>query len=287
MDSSVGRNPVGGIETLLRKAKAALSQIERERFGYADDEVGATYEYPRYAMADYLEELHDCLLLVLEAAALPEARADLINAWERFKKNENGLRYTDDDTEFQNTTSPACTYVERLVRSLRMTISTETTSEQSWTLARLEAILNDAAGLVHGRQRVLVTETDLQKVMHDYLGVCFPDFRKNPQIGGTRKNFVPDCGIASVGAAIEFKLAHTKQQAITSFTGVVEDIGGYKGSKDWTRFYAVMYQAKPFILKSHLQSDMKRIKAATWKAILVNGDTKPRARMQGIAAKNA
>ncbi len=39
-----------------------------------------------------------------------------------------------------------------------------------------------------------------------------------------------------------------------------------------------MYQAKPFIAKSHLESDMKRIGAATWKAILVNDATNPRAR---------
>jgi hypothetical protein len=78
-------------------------------------------------------------------------------------------------------------------------------------------------------------------------------------------------------------MAHTKQQAVVNFTGVVEDAGGYKGSKDWTRFYAVMYQAKPFILKSHLQSDMKRIGAATWKAILVNGAIKPRARKKKAA----
>jgi hypothetical protein len=231
-------------------------------------------------MADYLEQLHDSLLVVLEAAAMPEARADLVSAWERFKEKEDGLRYTNDNEEFQNSESPAYTFVERLVRSLRMTISEETTSEQSWTLARLEAILNDAPGLVHRRQKALVTEMNLQEVMHDYLSVCFPGFRKNPPIGGTLKNFVPDCGIASVGAAIEFKLAHTKQQAITSFTGLVEDTGGYKGSKDWTRFYAVMYQAKPFILKSHLQSDMKRIKAATWKAILVNGDTKSKVKAE-------
>src|SRR5437762_3134978 len=60
----------------------------------------------------------------------------------------------------------------------------------------------------------------------DYLSACFPDFRLNPPIGGTIKNFKPDCGIASVGAAIEFKLAHTKQQAIVSFTSVVEDTDG-------------------------------------------------------------
>jgi hypothetical protein len=169
----------------------------------------------------------------------------------------------------------AYTHLERPVRSLRMTISQEITSEQSWTLARLEAMLNDAPGLVHRRQKKLTKEIDLQEVMHDYLEVCFPDFRENPPIGGTI-NFVLDCGIASVGAAIEFKLAHTKQEAVTRFTGIVKDVGGYKGSKDWTRFYAVMYQAQPFILKSQLESDLKRIKAATWKAILVNGDTHPK-----------
>jgi hypothetical protein len=227
-------------------------------------------------MADYLEQVHDSLLVVLEAAGMPQAREDLIIAWKEFKNNKDGLRYTDDNEELQNCESPAFTYLERLVRSLRMTISEEITSEQSWTLARLEAMLNDAPGLVHRRQKALTKEMDLQEVMHDYLEVCFPDFRKNPPIGGTIKNFVPDCGIASVGAAIEFKLAHTKQEAVTRFTGIVEDVGGYKGSKDWTRFYAVMYQAKPFILKSQLQSEMKRIKAATWKAILVNGDTHPK-----------
>jgi len=278
MDNAVIRSAVGGLEILLRTAKQELWQVEREVFGdprYGGDE-GGTFEYPRWAMADYLEQVHDSLLVVLEAAGMPQAREDLIIAWKEFKNNKDGLRYTDDNEELQNCESPAFTYLERLVRSLRMTISEEITSEQSWTLARLEAMLNDAPGLVHRRQKALTKEMDLQEVMHDYLEVCFPDFRKNPPIGGTIKNFVPDCGIASVGAAIEFKLAHTKQEAVTRFTGIVEDVGGYKGSKDWTRFYAVMYQAKPFILKSQLQSEMKRIKAATWKAILVNGDTHPK-----------
>ena len=88
-------------------------------------------------------------------------------------------------------------------------------------------------------------------------------------------------------AAIEFKIAHTEQQAVAAFTGVVEDVGGYKGSKDWTRFYAVMYQAKPFISKSQLDSDMKRIKAATWKAILWHGRTAPKVRRKFMAPASA
>ena len=63
---------------------------------------GGTYEYPRDAMADYLEQLRDSLLVVLGGAAMPKARADLIAAWERFKKNKDGLRYTNDHKEFRN-----------------------------------------------------------------------------------------------------------------------------------------------------------------------------------------
>jgi hypothetical protein len=110
--------------------------------------------------------------------------------------------------------------------------------------------------------------------MHDYLSACFPDFMKNPSIGGALKNFKPDCGITSVGAAIEFKFVRDEGQVATAFSGVAEDSAGYKGSKDWTRFYAVIYQAEPFMLESHLRSDLKRIGAATWTPIIVNGPTK-------------
>lgn len=277
MNDAIARRAVGELEKLLRPAKRALWQVEREVFGdpgFGDDE--GFYEYPRYAMESHLEDLYESLLIVLEAAEMPQTRRDLIGAWRRFKDAPEGLKRTVDDDDFQNCSSPALSYAERVVSALRMTVSEEVSNEQSLTLARLEAILEDTPGLVHRRGREPSREMDLQEVMHDYLSVCFPDFRKNPPIGGTLKNFEPDCGIASVGAAIEFKLAHNKEQAINSFSGVVEDVGGYKGSKDWTRFYAVMYQAKPFILKAHLKCDMTRIGAATWKAILVNGDTSPK-----------
>jgi len=280
------KNAVGALDKLLSQTKRPLWEVEREVYGdpgYGNDQGG--YEYPRFAMAGHLEELHDVLLVVLEAAQMPEARGSLVKAWRGFTAAKDGLRHTDDDDEGQNCQSPALTLVERLIKALCMTVRAEILSEEAWTLAKLEAMLDDTPGLVHRRGKALSNEADLQEIMHDYLSACFPDFRLNPPIGGTIKNFKPDCGIASVGAAIEFKLTHTKQKAIVSFTGVVEDTGGYKGSKDWTRFYAVMYQAKPFILKSHLQSDMKRIGVSTWKAILVNGDTKPKTRKKQASTK--
>jgi hypothetical protein len=281
VDSAVVKNAVGALEKLLSQAKRALWQVEREVYGdpgYEDDE--GTYEYPRYAMEDHLQKLHDSLLVVLEAADMPESRSALAKSWEEFKANKDGLRYTADEDEFQNCHSPALTFVERLVSALRMTVSNEISSEQAWTLSRLEGMLRDTPGLVHRRGRHPEDEGELQEIMHDYLSACFPDFRLNPPIGGTLKTFKPDCGIASVGAAIEFKIVHTKEKAAVAFSGVAEDTAGYKGSKDWTRFYAVIYQAKPFMLESHLRSDMKRIGAATWTPILVNGPARHKKRQK-------
>jgi hypothetical protein len=280
------KNAVGTLDKLLSQARRALFQVESDIYGdtsYDDD--GGTYAYPSHAMEDHLRELHDVLLVVLEAAEMPEARASLIKAWRGFASAKLGLRHTDNNDEFANCNSPALTFLERLIRGLRITVSEEISSEDAWTLTRLEAMLRDTPGLVHGRGGQPADEADLQKIMHDYLRACFPDFRLNPPIGGTLKNFKPDCGIASIGAAIEFKIVHTKEQVTVAFSGVAEDTAGYKGSKDWTRFYAVVYQAQPFMLESHLRSDMKRIGAASWTPIVVNGPTRKKAAKQTAAKK--
>ena len=196
--------------------------------------------------------------------------------WPKFTSEKDGLQHIDVNREFDFCSSPALIFTGRLIEALRMSVTKQISSDEARILDRLEAMLKDTAALVHRRGKPPANELELQKIMHDYLSACFPDFRDNPKIGGTLKDFKPDCGIASVGAAIEFKIAHTKEKAKVAFSGVMEDTGGYKGSKDWTRFYAVIFQAKPFILGSHLESDMKRIKAATWKACLVSGDTRPK-----------
>jgi hypothetical protein len=152
-----------------------------------------------------------------------------------------------------------------------MTVSDSISSEEAWTLSRLEAMLRDTSVLVHRRKNPPSNEPELQEIMHDYLKACFPDFRPNPPIGGSLKTFKPDCGVANVGAAIEFKFVRTEGEAAVAFSGIAEDSAGYKGSKDWTRFYAVIYQAQPFISETQLQNDLKRIGAVTWKAIVVNG----------------
>jgi hypothetical protein len=271
VDQEVVKYALGGIDKTLSKAKRALQEVEMEAFGGGDDLGG--YESPTDAMVFHLEELHDHLLVVLEAAQMEETRTDLVIRWAEFKKAKNGLRNTKRFGDFDQLDSPPLEYIDRLVSALRMTVSDQISSEEAWNLARLEEMLEDTSALVLRRGAAPADEIELQKIMHDYLRACFSDFVFNPKIGGTIKSFIPDCGIRSINAAIEFKIAHTKEQAVKAYSGIVEDTAGYKGSKDWTRFFAIIYQAKPFLPKSHLQSDMQRIKAATWTPILVNGET--------------
>jgi hypothetical protein len=279
MDMQVVKNAVGSLERLLSQAKRALRQIEREVFGDHGYGDAGGYEKPREAMKAFLEELHDVLLVILEAADMPETRASLINAWSGFDRE--GLDRTENNGEFEFCESPALTFLGRMIRGLRMSVTNTISSEEAWTLSRLEAMLDDTAVLVHRRGKAPADELELQGIAHDYLRACFPDFTPNPPIGGTLKKFIPDCGIRSVGAAIEFKIVHTKEQVAVAFDGIAADVSGYRGSRDWTRFYAVFYQAQPFMSKSEVRSELKRIGATGWTPIVVNGPTGNRAKKTG------
>jgi hypothetical protein len=151
MDKDVVKNAIGGIDAILSKAKRALREVIYERFGGGDDLGG--YENPEDAMVWHLHELYDHLLVVLEAAETPEARADLVAKWAEFKKQKGGLRHTDQFGDFDHLISPVIEYLDHVVSALRMTVTDQMTSEEAWTLQRLEDLLEDGSALVHRRKK--------------------------------------------------------------------------------------------------------------------------------------
>jgi hypothetical protein len=62
----------------------------------------------------FLEELHDLLLVVLEAADMPDTRASLIKAWSGFIRGK-GLGHTNNNPEHEYCESPALTCLERII----------------------------------------------------------------------------------------------------------------------------------------------------------------------------
>lgn len=275
MESLVIKNALGSLDRLLGDTRRALVEIARDVYRHRYDDKGFWAE-PEAVLVARLESIHDALLVVLEAAGMPEARAKLAKDWQQFLKTDDGLQTVKRDDENEICFSPAEDYLNRLINGLRMTITAEMTSEEAWRLTLLEGILEDTAVLLNRRKIVPSDEHDIRRVMHDYLEACFPDFVPNPKITGFIKEFKPDCGISRLNAAIEFKIVHQQNKAQIAFSGIAEDTAGYKGSKEWTRFYAVIYQAGPFIPKRRLEFDMKRLGAVTWKSVIITGPTQPK-----------
>jgi hypothetical protein len=287
MNTTVVQNAIGELERQLSKARDALTQMEAERHGYPEYLPHIGYENPEEALAGHLDELEESLMIVLEAAEMRETRASMSAAWTAFKKVPKGLKTVVDDDEHQYTYSPPLTYLDRTLQSLRICIDKGLSGREAAELERLEWILGGTAMLVHRRGDFPSGELKLQPIMHDYLSAAFPDFVKHPRISGGLKNFGPDCGIRGLGAAVEFKIVHTREAVATAISGVIEDIGGYRGSKNWTRFYSVFYQSHPFMTEAQVRKELQRAGGTAWTPIVVNGLTKPKQAKKQAAMKKA
>ena len=78
MNSVVTRAALSDVAVRLEKAREAKDQIGRETGGGPS---GGGYEYPEAALAHYLGEVYQMLLVVLEAAELPATRSHLVEQW--------------------------------------------------------------------------------------------------------------------------------------------------------------------------------------------------------------
>jgi hypothetical protein len=282
VNTDVVRNALGGLDLIFGKAKDALTQIEADEFHY---ECSIGYENPKGALGHFLEGLSESLLVVLEAAEMPDARGAFLKKFSKFQKLPDGLSHVVMDHPFGSAESPALTYAEWLLDGLRMAVSNEVSDEDGWVIRQLERMLRDTAAIVLADGRPITRELDLQSVMNRYLRPAFVGFTRKVEIPGSIKNFKADCGVRPIRAAVEFKLVKAKKEVDQIFSGIVEDTAGYKGSKEWTRFYGVIYQADPFMYHSDLEWEMKRIGASTWTVILLNGKMNPKKQRRGWAIK--
>lgn len=268
MDSKGIRAALGTLETRLEGAREAKNQMESEICGGSYS--GATYEDPEAALVFHLNYVYDFLTVILEVAGLSETRSQLIQRWKEFEKN-GGLKKTTFHPALDYLESKPFDYLSTLIDGLRASTGEELGSADAYDLVRLEVILKKTPVLVRNRGVTPMSEPDIQDVMHDYLGAFFTEFRKSVQIPGIIKDFKPDCGIRNLKAAIEFKYAAAAGEVSRAIGGVFEDISGYSGSLDWTRFYTVIYQTEAFDSEDRVRSELTGAGALTWKAFLVTG----------------
>lgn len=86
------------------------------------------------------------------------------------------------------------------------------------------------------------------------------------------KTYQIDLGIRSLRAAAEYKFIDSEADAKAAMDGIYADMHGYGGTQDWSYFFAVLYQTKPFITQSKTDQEMQIVRAdRSWTAILVTG----------------
>ena len=107
--------------------------------------------------------------------------------------------------------------------------------------------------------------------MHDYLEAYFTKYRRSINIMGIVRDFKPDGGVRNLKAAIEFKFASSRSEVSRAIGGILDDISGYTGSLDWTRFYTVVYQTEAFETEPRIKQELARAGTVTWQGILVTG----------------
>jgi len=265
MDAAMIRAALTGLEQQLEKARVAKNQ----KVGEDSDGTG-TYADPEAAFVWFLGGIYESLMLVLEAAGLTEARSRLAAKWEELKKQEGGIGAVFDAMDYWE--SPTLDYLNRLVESLRVSAGEGLSTIDSYELAKLETVLQNTPAILRRAGVTPRRELDIQREMHKYLQAFFTEYKKDVTIAGIIRDFKPDCGVRNLRTAIEFKYADREQKVARAIAGVFEDTSGYKGSPEWTNFYAVVYQTQAFESQDRVKSEISRAGVAlTWKAFLVTG----------------
>jgi hypothetical protein len=283
--SVVLRDALGELDRQLEQLRDVRQQLEAEA-GHTTYRGGG-WEEPAEVLPHLLTRLYETLLVLLEVVQLPQTRERLVQEWQGFTKREGGVGYTEYDPRFDYMESKPLTYLETLVDSLRIAAGQGIKQGDAFELAQLERLLRRTAVLVKSRGVVPQGEIDVQRVMHDYLDACFTEYHHPVSITGVLTRFEPDGGVRNLQAAIEFKYADTETELKTALRGIFEDISGYSGSKDWTRFYTVIYQTDSFEAEDRFKAEMTRAGTNTWTPILVTGKgNRQRKSVKGAPRKN-
>jgi hypothetical protein len=256
------------LERALDSARDARYQIECDR---ANRRSIGGFEEPELALPGILNQIEETLLVVLEATGLSRTRERLLQKWAEFEK-QGGIGKTNYDPQFDYLESLPLRFVEQMIDNLRACAGEAIPTKDAHDLALLERLLRNTALLVRKRNVQPKNEKEVRDVMHDYLEATFTEYRRDVQIPGIIRDFKPDGGVRNLKAAIEYKFADSKEEISKAMGGIFEDVSGYSGSLDWTRFYSVVYQTEAFESEDRIRSEMARAGTLmTWKAILVTG----------------
>lgn len=217
-----------------------------------------------------LESLGRQLPVLLDLMGMSETRGSFLSSWEAFADNLGETVCEQDEVNVWLVSRPL-----RLIDEILEVIgagSKGVLEEDSAGIKILEHILRATPQILEARGVVPRKESDVQRVLHDHLENTFSDYSRQIKLPKGLKSFIPDGAIPTLETLIEVKFVNSKRKVAPIFSGIMEDLSGYGGSRDWTRFYSVIYQTGPFVSETRFGRSLRLSgNAVSWKPIVVGG----------------
>ena len=222
------------------------------------------------SLASWLDSLGRQLPVLLDLMGMSDTRRSFLDSWEAFADN---LRETVCEQDEVNTwlVSPPLRLIDEILQVIGAG-SKGVIQEDPADIKTLEYVLRSTPQILSARGVVPRKESDVQRVLHDHLESTFPDYSREIKLPKGLKSFIPDGAIRSLEALIEVKFVDSQRKVAPIFSGIMEDLSGYGGMRDWKRFYSVVYQTAPFVNETRFDRSLRLSgNAGSWKPIVVVG----------------
>lgn len=229
------------------------------------------------SLVSHLSAAKDDFAMYLEMCGLPATRQHLLTRWEQLNQNLGETKWHHGD-ESDDLSSPAADLLEQVYWGLRQMLPDKAREVQSETsqavlMRQFVYALKHTAVILKNHRVVPRTEQDVKSTMTKHLETVFEDYVTTPMIPKPIVNFKPDGGVVSLRSAVEFKFCRTKDEVKNAIHGLTEDLGGYSGSRDWEKFFTVLYQTEVLTTEPRCQSALRHSGMDDrWTLMVVTGD---------------
>jgi len=265
------------ISDLLSRPSRTLSQIYSVDMNFSlrgeNKELEQRRSNLQERLAHQLSGLGRQFPIFLDMLGLFETRIWFVEEWKTFSDNLGKTEWwhTEEDDDIESKPLGFLYEIYRAISAQVEKIEVEDSGIET-NIERLEYILRCTPQILESRNITPRREADIRKAMNEHLKYTFEHYSTNISIAKPLKSFKPDCGIISIGTAIEFKFCDSEKDVKNALSGIMEDLSGYAGSKDWKLFYSLVYMTGSYANKEQFHASLGSSEnAGKWKFILVKG----------------
>lgn len=203
-----------------------------------------------------VKKTNSIILMILNFYQLDELILRYNDQFAKINPIESEIHF--DDLQFLNEILlPHYWLIEEYYNLLEINFIKSETFEELYKIQQLENILKGTNTLLKDLKVKIERETDIHKIVFPVLKQIFPETSREVAISGPIKSFNADFGIKTISTLIEYKLIKNDKEAKSFLDGILADSKGYSNSKDWNKFYSVLYMNEPYFSESRIIEEYK------------------------------